>query len=186
MSRELLEPGCAYHVYNHAVGSDRLFRNEDNYLYFLRRFQAFIPPIASTYAYCLMSNHIHFLVNVNEKIDIPANSKYSPEQFVSKQFSNLFSSYTQALNKQQRRMGNLFISNFKRKKISDDEHLTTVIKYIHRNPVKHRAVKDLSTWKFSSYNAICSDAETFVAREEVLRWFGGVEEFRRCHELPES
>jgi hypothetical protein len=57
-----------------------------------------------------------------------------------------------------------------------------VIKYIHLNPVKHRVVKDLSTWRFSSYNVICSDSETFVARENVLRWFGGLNEFKWQHE----
>jgi hypothetical protein len=53
MGRELLEPGCAYQVYNHAVGRDRLFVNKDNYLFFLRRYQAFIPSVADSYAYCL-------------------------------------------------------------------------------------------------------------------------------------
>src|SRR5688500_15422626 len=102
-----------------------------------------------------MSNHIHFLVKVNDKIEIPENSKYAPEQFVSKQFSNLFSSYTQAFNKQQRRMGNLFISNFKRRKIGNDEYLTNVIKYIHINTFKNSVVKNLFILKYNFYIFIC-------------------------------
>jgi hypothetical protein len=120
-------------------------------------------------------------VEIKQEINIPNGSRYSASQYVSKQFSNLFSSYAQAFNKQQRRMGNLFISNFKRRKINSDDYLTNVIKYIHLNPVTSGLVKEISEWKFSSYNAICSKQETFLAREEVLAWFGGIEGFRRAH-----
>jgi len=79
-------------------------------------------------------------------------------------------------------MGNLFISNFKRKRINSDDYLTNVIKYIHLNPVTSGLVKELSHWKFSSYNAMYSNQETFLEREKVLAWFGGIEGFRRGHE----
>jgi REP element-mobilizing transposase RayT len=181
MHRELLEPGCLYHIYNHAVGGDKLFLSEENYYYFLRRYKHFIPPIAETYAYCLIPNHIHFSVEIKRQINVPVKSRLSPSQYISKQFSNLFSSYAQAFNKQQGRMGNLFISNFKRRKIDRDEYLTNVIKYIHLNPVTHGLVKVITQWKFNSYNAICSPRETFIAREKVLKWFGGVENFKLAH-----
>ena len=42
MGREILEPGCLYHIYNHAVGTEKLFLSEDNYNYFLRRYEHFI------------------------------------------------------------------------------------------------------------------------------------------------
>lgn len=167
MARELLEPGCLYHIYNHAVGSDKLFLSDDNYRYFLRRYEHFIPDVADTYAYCLIPNHVHFLVEIKHDINIPVGWKYSASQFVSKQFSNLFSSYAQAFNKQQSRMGNLFISNFRRSKIDSDEYLTRVMKYIHLNPVKLGLVKDVSEWEFSSYNSICSNQETFLARKSI-------------------
>jgi hypothetical protein len=54
MARELLEPGCLYHIYNYAVGADKLFLSEDNYNYFLRRYEHFVPAIADTYCYCLI------------------------------------------------------------------------------------------------------------------------------------
>jgi hypothetical protein len=104
MAKELLDSGCLYHIYNHAVGFENLFLSDDNYYYFLRRYQHFIDPVAETYSYCLMPNHIHFFIAVRQTITLPENSKYSPPQFISKQFSNLFSSYSQAFNKQQGRM----------------------------------------------------------------------------------
>jgi REP element-mobilizing transposase RayT len=181
MGREILEPGCLYHVYNHAVGREKLFLSEDNYHYFLRRYEHFISPVADMYAYCLMTNHIHFLVEVKSPIHIPENTRYSENQFVSRQFANLFSSYSQAFNKQQGRLGNLFISNFKRSKIDRDEYLTNVIKYIHLNPVKQGAVRNVWQWKFSSYNVLCSEGESFLAKAKTLAWFGGLAEFKKFH-----
>jgi hypothetical protein len=39
MAKELLDSGCLYHIYNHAVGFENLFLSDDNYYYFLRRYQ---------------------------------------------------------------------------------------------------------------------------------------------------
>lgn len=182
MAKELLDPGCLYHIYNHAVGSDSLFLSDENYHYFLRRYLHFIDPVAETYTYCMMPNHIHFFIEVRHRIILPENSKYSEQQFISKQFSNLFSSYSQAFNRQQNRMGNLFISNFKRKKVDSDDYITRLIRYIHFNPVHHGFVRDISSWKFSSFNILNSEAETFLARDKVINWYGNIHEFRKAHE----
>jgi REP element-mobilizing transposase RayT len=67
MATVQLEPGCFYHIYNHANGSDNLFREEENYYYFLRKWKKYIHPIADTVAYCLMPNHFHWLVKVKDR-----------------------------------------------------------------------------------------------------------------------
>ncbi len=57
-------PSTTYHIYNHANGGDNLFREEENYHYFLRKWKQHIHPVADTLAYCLMPNHFHFMVTV--------------------------------------------------------------------------------------------------------------------------
>jgi putative transposase len=52
-----------YHLFNHAIGSDNLFKEKENYLYFLRKYGIYISPVCQTYAYCLMPNHFHFLIS---------------------------------------------------------------------------------------------------------------------------
>ena len=59
-----------YHIYNHTNGSDNLFLNSENYRYFLQRYATFISPIADTFAYCLMPNHIHFLIRIKSELDL--------------------------------------------------------------------------------------------------------------------
>ena len=62
-----LLPGRMYHLYNHANGEESLFREDDNYRYFLHKYVEHISPIAETYAYCLMPNHFHFFVRIVDK-----------------------------------------------------------------------------------------------------------------------
>ncbi|MDK2979548.1 MAG: REP-associated tyrosine transposase [Bacteroidales bacterium] len=127
---EILESGYYYHIYNHANGSDNLFRSDDNYRFFLKKFKQHVTPIAETYAYCLLPNHFHFLVRIKEEGVIRSTfpkfqtlEKINRNKFISKQFSNFFSSYTQSFNKVNGRKGSLFYKNFKRKRITTEIYL---------------------------------------------------------------
>ncbi len=83
MSR--LQPETFYHIYNHANGSDNLFREEDNYNYFLRQWEKYISPIANTYAYCLMPNHFHALIRIKAIEEILAIDRFKKFKDSSKQ-----------------------------------------------------------------------------------------------------
>lgn len=180
-----LEAHNFYHIYNRANGREKLFGSRDNYMFFLKRYKNLICPITETFAYCLMPNHFHFLVKIKSDEELMEQKGLKndevPSKFVSKSFSNLFSSYTQAFNKQQGRMGSLFMKNFKRKLIDSEDYLRKLVHYIHYNPVSHGYCDDLSTWRFSSYNAIVSNKKTLVKREEVLSFFEDLENFKYCH-----
>ena len=133
-----LEPEQYYHIYNRANGNEKLFLNDGNYYFFLKRYQHYILPIADTYAYCLMPNHFHFLVKIKPPLTFQKYKTF--EKFASKQFSNLFSSYTQAYNKQNNRKGSLFIPRFNRNLITSEDYLKNVVIYIHLNPIVHSYV----------------------------------------------
>ena len=176
-----MQPGCLYHVYNHAVGKDNLFLSHDNYSYFLSRYEFFIPAVAETYAFSLLPNHVHFLIEVRTDVCLPTASKLDVPQFVSRQFASLFSSYSQAFNKQQNRRGNLFMSRFRRELVDSDEYISNLIRYIHLNPTNHGLLNDFRDWKYSSYETICSSENTFLSREKVISWFGNLDEFKDAH-----
>jgi putative transposase len=183
-----MEPRQLYHIYTHANGFENLFRTDENYRYFLKRYAHFISPVADTWVYCLMPNHFHFLVSIKTEPEIESTfGKFETfqklEARISKQFANLFSSYTQAFNKIYNRRGSLFIPNFKREEITDDAYISNVIVYIHRNPVHHGFVKNMADWPWSSYLAMLSDKPTALKREEVLKWFGNREEFLKFHQI---
>ena len=180
---ELLQPNCFYHIYNHSNGRESIFLSKENYHFFLRRYRKFIPVIACTYSYCLMPNHFHFLIKTKNANELSAAFPKPKviEKVLSKQFSNLFSSYTQAFNKQQHRMGSLFIKNFKRKKVEDKDYLLRLTCYIHKNPVHHGFCNSPIKWPYSSFKPILKKQFTFPEQREVLDWFGGLENFKNLH-----
>lgn len=158
----MLIPNTYYHIYNHGNGDDNLFREEKNYPYFLEKYEYHIGPIAETIAWCLMPNHFHLLVRIKDinelqKVNRPdfSNINLLDEKAValilSRQFSNFFNSYTKAFNKVYKRRGSLFLKNFKRKSVLDDDYLRTLIIYIHLNPIKHGFTRRLSDWEYNSY-----------------------------------
>lgn len=60
----MLNTNTYYHIYNHANSSENLFKSDNNYTYFLIKYNQHISPIADTYAYCLIPNHFHFLARI--------------------------------------------------------------------------------------------------------------------------
>ncbi|NDP20566.1 MAG: hypothetical protein GZ091_05755 [Paludibacter sp.] len=103
------------------------------------------------------------------------------EKFLSKQFANLFSCYTQSFNKVYNRMGSLFIKNFKRDVILDKAHFLNTIMYTHRNPVHHGFCKEYSDWGYCSYFEVVDGKSTIVEVEKLIKTFGGKIEFINLH-----
>ena len=180
----IFEAETVYHVYTHANGSENLFREEENYRYFLQRYGDYIDPVAATYAYCLMPNHLHLMIRIRSEEEVLAfvrRKKQTLQGFetlgelskvISRQFSHLFNGYTQAYNKRYARRGSLFIPNFKRKKVEEDRYFTQLIAYIHNNPVKHGFVKDLFEWPHSSVHAYLFDKPSRLDRRYLTDWIG--------------
>ncbi len=165
------EPGGFYHVWTHANGIENIFREDENYYFFLSKYSFYLPPVVKTFAYCLMPNHFHFLIQVKEDSELST----------SKAFSNLLNFYCQSYNKKYQRKGSLFMANLKRKKINSDSYFTRCITYIHQNPAHHGFVKDFTNWKHSSWKAFFSEKQTLLEREKVLEWFGGIEALLADH-----
>lgn len=225
---EPLQPDTSYHIFNHANGFENVFRQTDNFRYFMEKYHMYISPIAETYAYCLMPNHFHLVVRIRKReaieelirnknknnssiitnfskvssfersVNITQNEfdktktvnfgKVSTicdneiEKYLSKQFANLFSSYTQSFNKVYRRMGSLFIKNFKRESITDKTHFLNTVVYTHRNPIHHSFCKNYEDWYYSSYNEILQGTTSVIETTKLLKMTGGLTGFLHIHQ----
>jgi len=184
---EKFEAGIFYHVYNRGINGENIFRSDENYAFFLRKWKLLIHPFFKTAAYCLMPNHFHFLVSPHSPTKametLIATQQTSKSQqylkgsigyndFLEDQFKRLFSSYVLAFNKQHNRKGSLLQKRFKRVSMKTEYQLWHTLAYIHRNPMHHYFTEDYMDWKFSSYSAYLSDPPTALCRTEVLKWFG--------------
>jgi putative transposase len=188
-----------YHIICKSLPEQLLFKSDENRLFFLQRYHQFLGSFISTYCYCLLDNHVHFLIKVNKESEIKLSlavvdstersilqnkylaSELETNELLERQFNSFFVSYTRSFNIYHKRKGHLFDSPFKRLAIEDDTHLTQVIIYIHANALKHKLDKDFTAFKWSSYQSIVSNKRTSLKREEVLAWFGSREAFIEAH-----
>jgi len=172
------EEGKFYHIYNRTIDKKPMFTNKGNNEFFLQKLRVYLLNVADVYAYCLLDNHFHILIRVNENL-----SEYrlanrilettDTHYIVSKQFRIFFQSYALAFNKQQNRFGTLFQTPFKRALVNNDNYFTHLIYYIHSNPQKHNLINDFRDWKWSSYNGILSLKPSRLMKDNVINWFGG-------------
>jgi len=204
---ETLQPNTSYHIFNHANGFENVFREDENFRFFLEKYRVFITPVAETYAYCLLPNHFHLVVRIRNRVEIEEiiRNKKCPstnfskvernfgkvektisdeeiERYLSKQFANLFSSYTQSFNKMYKRMGSLFIKNFRREPIMDKEYFINTIIYNHRNPIHHGFCTGFTDWGYTSFNEIIELKRETVEVEKIIKIFGSPDRFVELHE----
>ena len=205
---EKLQPNCSYHIFNHANGFENIFTVDDNYRFYLDKYQQYILPIAETYAYCLLPNHFHLVVRIRRKevieevyrnfkstnfSKVPNFGKVENsgkveitdniiEQFISKQFANLFSCYTQSFNKVNKRRGSLFLKNFRREPIENKAYFLNAVIYTHRNPVHHAFCDRYTDWSYTSFCEIKERNSQMIEVEKLLRMFGDRDSFIDLHE----
>ncbi len=179
---DILESGSFYHIYNRGINGCNVFLNNENKLFFLQKVKEHIIPVANVYAYCLMNNHFHFIIQIKENLNLLNINKdgdstlskfqtltkfkdglHSQKSIASKQIGKLISSYTQAFNKLNNRHGSLFESPFKRKRIESEIYLLQSIVYVHRNVLELN--EKMEGYDFSSYKSILSDSKTLIKRK---------------------
>ena len=180
-----LEPNKYYHLYTRGNNKETLFRQQDNYAYFLQLFRKYVAPYADTFAYCLLPNHVHFLVRVKEEEAL--KPQWITEDAtklvnVQRQLAHLLNAYAKTINNRYDRVGRLFQHRFGRKEVTSEAYFTRLIYYIHFNPQYHSLIDDFSDWPYSSYHSILSKSKTALQREHVLAWFGGRDCYKAFHE----
>jgi REP element-mobilizing transposase RayT len=59
-----LLPDYFYHIYNRGSNGQKIFFQEKNYLFFLKRYAQYCSKYLDTFCYCLIPNHFHFVVRI--------------------------------------------------------------------------------------------------------------------------
>lgn len=188
---ELLLEDTFYHIYNRGINGETIFKKEGDYNLFLEKYSFHLHPFIDTYAYCLLSNHFHFLIKVKSKEEIlegielkyPNKKVESISHFISKQFAHLFNGYSQIINKYNSRTGGLFESPFRRIEVTSDSYFSNLVWYIHHNPQKHGYVANFRDYPHSSYYGHLLTNTTKLMRKEVINWFGNKEAYQKFHEI---
>ena len=181
-----------YHIYNRGNNRENIFYTQENYQYFLKKYDSYLSDYLDTYCFCLLPNHFHLLVRIKShdhiaqqaKRDFKIVGKYEDmqtEQWVSERFRLLFVSYSKSINKQIGRTGSLLQKPFKRIKVDQDDYFTSLVWYIHNNPVHHGIHPDIETYPWSSFQRMLTDTPSKLMKEDVIAWFGSQENYIAFH-----
>jgi len=111
-----IENGYLYHIYNQGNNRQKIFFERENYLFFLKKIKTYISPYADILAWCLMPNHFHLMVMVNEtKLLIenthPMTSSHRMSvkpRTINNSIAIMLRSYTKAIQKQENITGSVF------------------------------------------------------------------------------
>ena len=153
--------GAFYHVITRGNQRQKVFRdNEDfqKYLDILSRYKDLYKYLL--YAYVLMNNHLHLLIETRE----------TP---LSKILQGISQSYTAYFNRRYRTVGHLFQGRYKAILCDKDSYLLSLVKYIHHNPVRAKIAKSPEEYPWSSHHAYIKkpDRKGIVDEDQVLRMF---------------
>jgi REP element-mobilizing transposase RayT len=183
MDKSSLQYGEYYHIYNRSNNKELLFKEPQNYSYFLSLYLKYIDPIADTLTYCLMPNHVHFVIRIKEQREIKSFEEMglfqeretikvpNKKPIPSNQFSHLFSTYSKTINKNYGRTGSLFEHPFERRIIENSLYIQRCIAYVHNNPVEGNLVNKMVDYRWSSFKALTSDSHTNLNRNLVMDLF---------------
>ncbi|WP_338778822.1 transposase [Metabacillus sp. FJAT-52054] len=162
MSRKPREwkPNTTYHVYSRGNRRENIFfykHDREKYLQLLQTVRETHP--FKLHAYCLMSNHIHLLIE----------TEIQPLGSIMR---NLHSRYALYINKRHKLEGHLFQNRFGATEIMSDQQFREVSRYIHMNPVKSGIVHNPSEYVWSSYESyIRSTPDPLITKTKLQSMF---------------
>lgn len=166
-----LYPDNIYHIYNRGNNKQKIFFTKKNFLYFLQKVKAELKPFSDIICYCLMPNHFHFMLST-------FNNFY--EEKFSNGFRILLSSYTKAINIQEKRTGSLFQQNSKAKCLTalgnykSNNYGLVCFNYIHQNPVNAGLVSKMEDWEFSSFRDYAGMRKGTMCNKNLASEFLGI------------
>lgn len=154
-------PKALYHVIARGNQRQDIFLDEkDNrtYLYYLSEYKSRYP--FRLYAYVLMKNHLHLLLEVET----------TP---LSKIMQSLQFRYTRYFNRRYSKVGHLFQGRYKAILCDKAPYLLELVRYIHLNPIRSKVVKNLEKYKWVSHlGYLGMIKDSLVDEEFVLGQFG--------------
>lgn len=151
---------CLYHITSRGDDHKAIFKSERDCQKFLGyvksakdKFQFYL------YAYCLMDNHYHLLLETT----LPNISRIM--QYIN-------TSYTVYYNVKRKRCGHLFQGRYKSIIVEADSYLLELSRYIHLNPVKAKIVDIPEEYRWSSYNDYMKSLhDSIIDKRQLERYF---------------
>jgi len=133
--------GYPHHVTQRGNYRQTIFETDEDYHQYLEWLKAYTHKYSlDIWAYCLMSNHVHFVC-------VPKR-----EDSLSRTFNMLHMRYAQYVNRRRKASGHLWQGRFF-STILDEPHVYAAVKYVENNPVRAGIVTKAEEYYWSSARA---------------------------------
>lgn len=132
-----------YHIYNRGVNKQNIFCDDEdrwNFINLCKKTKLKYDVVFL--AFCLMGNHYHLFIHTPQA-NLSKAMKYIDERF-SKYFIRKY--------KADKKSGHTFMGPYGRRIVQTDRYASTLLAYIHNNPLKDGFVEHPVDYKWSSYN----------------------------------
>jgi REP element-mobilizing transposase RayT len=132
-------PGVLYHLMARGNNGQAVYLSRGDYEAFLEALQTVRARYPfSLYAYVLMPNHFHLLVEAQEEP-------------TSRWMQALLTKHARRFNRVHGRRGHVFEGRYKAIVCERETYLLELVRYIHLNPVRAGLVKEPGAWKWSGH-----------------------------------
>lgn len=137
----LVVPGLPHHVTQRGNRREQVFFGDGDYRLYLDLVGAAARKSGTAvWAYCLMPNHVHFIMAPSHADGLRAT------------FAEAHRRYTGAVNARLRQTGHLWQGRFG-STVMDERHLLAAARYVARNPVRAELAARADGWPWSSVHA---------------------------------
>ena len=164
-SRIEFQDNFYYHIYNRWFNKQIIFKSKQDF----DRFYKYVLKISNEYpnikiiSYCFIPNHFHFIIhNIETGLDI--------SDFMRK-IQGSYAMYFKAKYKEAGFIVKgqaLFEWRFKSKIITDEKYLYQCIAYVNFNALKHKIVKDIKDYPYTSYHQLTNKDEVKQHKDMIL------------------
>jgi putative transposase len=153
-----------YHIMIRSISEVPLFRENKDKEHYLSLMKGYKEAFGfKVYAYCLMDNHAHFIIDANGAD-------------ISRIMHGLNFKYAHDFNKKYKRNGHLFQDRFKSKMVTSERYIISLSAYIHNNPLDIKKYKNCpEKYKFSSlgvYLGMRKDPFEILDEDFIMQLFG--------------
>ena len=137
----VLVPDCPHHIVQRGHNRNAVFLEAADYRLYLKNLKEWKQELGlKFYAWCLMTNHIHLIVQPN-----------SDPSTISTLMNRVNGRQSAYVNKLEGRRGTLWEGRYKASPIQKEAYLLSFLRYVELNPVKANMVDSVDQYNWSSF-----------------------------------
>ena len=143
-----------HHIIQRGHNRQAVFVQVDDYVYYSDTLAEWKEKLGcKAYAYCLMTNHVHLIIDPGKD-----------SENLALLMKRLAGRYTRYINKKEKRTGTVWEGRYKSSPVSSGEYLLACCRYVELNPIRAGIADDPGQYHWSSYSTkIGVDSQQWLA-----------------------